>query len=70
MKYNTNANIQKEGALNTTFYKDMLHKIYYRNKVHKNTTMMGLEKPWDDPLVILEVVSIKGVQVLVIHGKF
>ena len=30
---------------------------------------MGLEKPWDDPLVILEVVSVKGLQVLPIHGQ-
>ena len=29
---------------------------------------MGLENPLDDPLVILEVVSIKGLQVLAIHG--
>ena len=58
---------------------DMIHKIWYKNKVHKNimvqkrknknTTRMGLEKPWDDPLVILEVVSIKGLQVLAIHGQ-
>ena len=38
-------------------------------KIHKNTTRMGLEKPWDDPLVILEVVSIKRLQVLSIHGQ-
>ena len=30
---------------------------------------MGLEKPWDDPLVILEAVSIEGLQVLAIHGQ-
>ena len=66
MKYDTNANIQK---LRYNINMDMIHKIWYENKVHKNTRRMGLKKPWDDPLVILEVVSIKGLQVLAIHGQ-
>ena len=62
MKYDTNANIQK-------LRYNILHGYDAKKKVHKNTTRMGLEKPWDDPLVILEVVSIKELQVLAIHGK-
>ena len=66
MKYDTMLIYKSQ---DTTFYMDMIHKTWYKNKVHKSPTMMGLEKPWDDPLVILEVVSIQRLQVLAIHRQ-
>ena len=61
--------VYKRKSFNAAFYEVMIHNIWYKSKVHRNTTRMGLENPCDDSLVILEVVSIERLQVLAILGQ-
>ena len=35
--------VYKRKRFNAAFYEVMIHNIWYKSKVHRNTTMIGLE---------------------------